>query len=61
MVDVAGSDEDVPKAFLMSQFGDVGDIFDIGEGFGVSVGDAGTAMLQAEGDNIFGREVVMAY
>ena len=43
----------------MSQTGTVGDVFEIGEGFGIGVGDAWTVVLLTEGDEGFGREVIV--
>ena len=43
----------------MGQTGAVGDVFEVGEGFGVGVGDAWTVVLLTEGDEGFGGEVVV--
>ena len=43
----------------MGQTGAVGDVFEIGEGFGIGIGDAWTVVLLAEGDEGFRGEVVV--
>ena len=43
----------------MGQTGTVGDVFEVGEGLGVGVGDARTTVLLTEGDEGFRREVVV--
>ena len=50
MADVAGCYEDVPETSFVSQPGTVGNVLDIGEGFGVGVGNAWTTVFLAEGD-----------
>ena len=59
LTDVARGDEDVPETCLMGQTGAVGDVFEVGEGFGVGVGDARTVVLLAEGHEDLGCDVVM--
>ena len=43
----------------MGQTGTVGDVFEVGEGFGIGVGDARTVVLLTEGDEGLGGEVVV--
>ena len=43
----------------MGQTGAVGDVFEVGEGFGIGVGDARTVVLLTEGDEGLGAEVVV--
>jgi hypothetical protein len=43
----------------MGQTGAVGDVFEVGEGFGIGVGDARTVVLLTEGDEGLGGEVVV--
>ena len=59
LTDVAGRDEDVPKAFLMCQTCRVYHIFYIGKGFGIGIGNAWTVVLQTEADDLLWREVVV--
>ena len=59
MADVAGCDKDVPETCFVGQTGTVGDVLDIGEGFGVSVGNAGAMVFLAEGNDFFRLQFVM--
>ncbi len=43
----------------MGQTGAVGDVFEVGQGLGVGIGDARTLVLLTEGDEGFRREIVM--
>jgi hypothetical protein len=61
LTDVASRDEDIPQSFFVSQTGTVRHIFYIGEGFGVSVGDARTVVLKTKVDELFWREVIVVY
>ena len=59
LTDVARRNEDVPQSVLMSQTGCVGDILDVGQRLGVGLGDAGTLMLEADGDDILGSQFIV--
>ena len=59
LTDVACCDEDIPQTCLMGQTGAVGDVFEVGEGFGIGVGDAWTVVLLTEGDEGLRGEVVV--
>ena len=43
----------------MGQTGAVGDVFEVGEGFGIGVGDAWTVVLLTEGNDSFWRQVIV--
>jgi hypothetical protein len=43
----------------MGQTGTIRDVFDIGERLCIGVGDSWAMVLLAEGDNVFGRKVVI--
>ena len=43
----------------MGQTCAVGDVFDVGEGFGVGLGDAWAMVLLTEGDDVFGCQFVV--
>ena len=43
----------------MGQTGTVGDVFEVGEGFGIGIGDARAVVLLTEGDEGLGGEVVV--
>ena len=60
LADVTRRDEDVPQSCIAGQSGTVCDIFQIGEGLGIGVGNARTMVLQAEVDDLFWGEVVVA-
>ena len=60
LTDVACRDEDVPKTCLVSLAGTVGDIFQIGEWFGIGVGDARTVVLQAKVDKLLWGEFIVS-
>ena len=59
MADVAGCYEDVPETSFVSQPGTIGDVLDIGEGFGVGVGNAWAMVFPAEGNDLFGLQFVI--
>ena len=53
--DVTCCDEDVPKTCFVRQLGCINDVFKVGERLCISVGNAWTMVLLAEGHDGFGR------
>lgn len=61
LTDVARCHEDIPKVCFVRQSGRVYDILQIRQRLRIGVGDARAMVLQAEVNDLLGREVIVAH